>query len=143
MSVVDWQELVPLKHGKQGKSEFNKAASLHDHVAQIVAQNPTDPAPIKAAVECLPTARVVSERFGHAGTWENKEERTMPTRRAREMRKRAEERMKNAEQGLRSFTERPDRQYSSEEKAENKRLLDVLRLAMVEYSEAFDQAVRS
>ena len=67
----------------------------------------------------------------------------MPTRRALEMLKRAEERMKNAEDKLRSFIERPDRQYSSEEKAENKRLLDVLRVAMVEYSEAFDQAVRS
>jgi hypothetical protein len=55
----------------------------------------------------------------------------------------AEERMKTAEGRLRSFIERPDRQYSSEEKAENKRLLDDLRLAMVEYSEAFEQAVRS
>jgi hypothetical protein len=55
----------------------------------------------------------------------------------------AEERMKTAEGRLRSFIERPDRQYSSEERAENKRLLDNLRLAMVEYSEAFEQAVRS
>jgi hypothetical protein len=44
---------------------------------------------------------------------------------------------------IRSFIERPDRQYSPEERAENKRLLDDLRLAMVEYSEAFEQAVRS
>lgn len=51
--------------------------------------------------------------------------------------------MKNAEERLCSFIERPDGQYSSEEKAENKRLLDVLRLAMVEYSEAFEQAVKS
>jgi hypothetical protein len=42
------------------------------------------------------------------------------------MLKGAEERMKNAEERLRSFIERPDPQYSSEEKAENKRLLDVL-----------------
>ena len=48
-----------------------------------------------------------------------------------------------AEGRLRSFIERPDRQYSPEEKAENKRLLDDLRLAMVEYSEAFEQAIRS
>jgi len=51
--------------------------------------------------------------------------------------------MKIAEERLRSFIERPDRQYSPEERAENKRLLDDLRLAMVEYSEAFEQAVRS
>jgi hypothetical protein len=67
----------------------------------------------------------------------------MLTRRVLEVLKDAEERMKNAQERLRSFIERPDRQYSSEEKAENKRLLDVLRVAMVEYSEAFDQAVRS
>ena len=67
----------------------------------------------------------------------------MPTRRALETLRAAEERMKNAEEKLRSFIERPDRRYSSEEKAENKRLLDVLRIAMVEYSEAFEQAVRS
>ena len=59
------------------------------------------------------------------------------------MLKRAEERLKNAEERLRSFIERPDRQYSSEEREENKRLLDFVRVAMVEYSEAFDQAVRS
>jgi hypothetical protein len=51
--------------------------------------------------------------------------------------------MKIAEEKLRSFIERPDRHYSPEERAENKRLLDDLRLAMVEYSEAFDQSVRS
>jgi hypothetical protein len=32
---------------------------------------------------------------------------------------------------------------SPEERAKNKRLLDDLRLAMVEYSEAFEQAIRS
>jgi hypothetical protein len=67
----------------------------------------------------------------------------MPTRRALERLKGAEERLKNAEERLRSFIEWPDRQYSSEEKAWSKRLLDVLRVAMVEYSEAFEQAVRS
>jgi hypothetical protein len=72
-----------------------------------------------------------------------KEERTVPTRRSLEILKSAEERMKIAEERLRSFIERPDRQYSAEERAENKRLLDDLRLAMVEYSEAFEQAVRS
>jgi hypothetical protein len=50
------------------------------------------------------------------------------------MLKGAEERLKNAEERLRSFIDRPDRQYSSEDKAENKRLLDVFRVAMVEYS---------
>jgi hypothetical protein len=51
--------------------------------------------------------------------------------------------MKTAEGRLRAFIERSDRQYSPEERAENKRLLDDLRLAMVEYSEAFGQAIRS
>jgi hypothetical protein len=51
--------------------------------------------------------------------------------------------MKTVEGRLRSFIERPDRRYSPEERAENKRLLDDLRIAMVEYSEAFEQAVRS
>jgi hypothetical protein len=72
-----------------------------------------------------------------------KEEETVPTRRALETLRNAEERLKTAEGRLRSFIERPDRQYSPEERAENKRLLDDLRLAMVEYSEAFEQAVRS
>jgi hypothetical protein len=69
----------------------------------------------------------------------------VPTRRALEILRSAEERMKTAEGKLRAFIERPDRQYSPEERAENKRLLDDLRLAlaMVEYSEAFEQAVRS
>jgi hypothetical protein len=67
----------------------------------------------------------------------------MPTGRALETLRGAEERMKNGEEKLRSFIERPDRQYSAEEKAENKRLLHVFRVAMVEYSETFDQAVRS
>ena len=66
----------------------------------------------------------------------------MPTRRALETLRTAEERMRTAEGRLRSFIERPDRQYSPEERAENKRLLDDLRLAMVEYSEAFERAVR-
>jgi hypothetical protein len=67
----------------------------------------------------------------------------VPTRRALEILRSAEERMKTAEERLWSFIERPDRQFSPEERAENKRLLDDLRLAMVEYSEAFDQAIRS
>jgi hypothetical protein len=67
----------------------------------------------------------------------------MPTRRALERLRSAEERMKTAEERLRSFIERSERQYSPPERTENKRLLDDLRLAMVEYSEAFEQAVRS
>lgn len=67
----------------------------------------------------------------------------MPTRRALERLRTAEERMKTAEDRLRSFIERSERQYSLEERAMNKRLLDDLRLAMVEYSEVFEQAVRS
>jgi hypothetical protein len=67
----------------------------------------------------------------------------VPTRRALEILRIAEERMKTAEGKLRAFIERADRQYSLEERAENKRLLDDLRLAMVEYSEAFERAVRS
>jgi hypothetical protein len=67
----------------------------------------------------------------------------VPTRKALETLRSAEERMKTVEGRLRSFIERPDRRYSPEERAENKRLLDDLRIAMVEYSEAFEQAVRS
>jgi len=67
----------------------------------------------------------------------------MPTRRALERLRSAEERMKTAEERLRSFIERSERQYSLQERSENKRLLDELRLTMVEYSEAFEQAVRS
>ena len=67
----------------------------------------------------------------------------MPTRRGLDRLSSAEERMKTAEERLRSFIERSERQYSPQERSENKRLLDELRLAMVEYSEAFEQAVRS
>jgi hypothetical protein len=67
----------------------------------------------------------------------------MPTRKALESLKNAEQRMKIAEEKLRSFIERPNRLYSPDESAQNKRLLDDLRLAMVEYSEAFERAVRS
>jgi hypothetical protein len=67
----------------------------------------------------------------------------VPARRALEILGSAEERMKTAEGRLRAFIERPDRQYSPEERAENKRLLDDLRLARVEYSEAFEQAINT
>ena len=67
----------------------------------------------------------------------------MPTRRGIDRLRSAEERMKTAEDKLRSFVERTERQYSPQERSENNRLLDDLRLAMVEYSEAFEQAVRS
>ena len=67
----------------------------------------------------------------------------MATRKALETLRGAEEHMKTAEEKLRSFIERPNREYSPDENAKNKRLLDDLRLAMVEYSEAFERAVRS
>jgi hypothetical protein len=67
----------------------------------------------------------------------------VPIRKALETLRSAEERMETAEGRLRSFIERPDRRYSPEERAENKRLLDELRIAMVEYSETFEQATRS
>jgi hypothetical protein len=67
----------------------------------------------------------------------------MPTRRALERLRTAEERMKAAEESSVRFIERSERQCSPEERAKNKRLLDDLRLTMVEYSEAFEQAVRS
>jgi hypothetical protein len=67
----------------------------------------------------------------------------MPARKALESLKSAEQRMKTAEEKLHSFVERPNRQYSPDESAQNKRLLDDLRIAMVEYSEAFERAVRS
>lgn len=72
-----------------------------------------------------------------------KEEEIVPTRRALEILEKAEERMKIAEGRLRAFIERPDRHYSPDERAENKCLLDDLPLAMVEYSEAFERAIRS
>jgi hypothetical protein len=87
--------------------------------------------------------RELASKVATRATRLTKEERTVPTRRSLDILKSAEERMKIAEERLRSFIERPDRQYSPEERAENKRLLDDLRLAMVEYSEAFEQAVRS
>jgi len=71
------------------------------------------------------------------------EEVIVPARRTLESLRSAEEHMKTAEEKLRSFIERPNRQYSPDESAKNKRLLDDLRLAMVEYSEAFERAVRS
>jgi hypothetical protein len=67
----------------------------------------------------------------------------VPTRKALETLRNAEAHMKDAEEKLRSFIERSNRQYSADEIAKNKRLLDDLRLAMVEYSEAFERAVRS
>jgi len=67
----------------------------------------------------------------------------VPTRKALETVRSAEAHMKAAEEKLRSFIERPNREYSPDESAKNKRLLDDLRLAMVEYSEAFERAVRS
>lgn len=67
----------------------------------------------------------------------------MPTRKALESLKNAELQMKSAEDKLRSFVERSNRLYSPDESAQNKRLLDDLRVAMVEYSEAFERAVRS
>jgi hypothetical protein len=42
-----------------------------------------------------------------------------------------------------SLTENVTSPFQAEPAQENKRLLDDLRLAMVEYSEAFEQAVRS
>jgi hypothetical protein len=75
-------------------------------------------------------------------TFAGQGEEIVPTRRAVEILRIAEERLKTAEGKLRAFIERPDRQYSPEERAENKRLLDDLRLAMVEYSEAFKRAAR-
>jgi hypothetical protein len=67
----------------------------------------------------------------------------MPTRKALESLRNAEQQMKTAEEKLRSFVERSNRRYSPDESAQNKRLLDDLRVAMVEYSEAFERAVRS
>ena len=67
----------------------------------------------------------------------------MATRKALAVLRSAEERLKTAEEKLHSFIDRPNRQYSPDESATNKRLLDGLRLAMVEYSEAFERAVRS
>jgi hypothetical protein len=83
------------------------------------------------------------ETIVNESTWYAKEDETVPTRKALETLRSAEERMKIAEGRLRAFIERPNRRYSPAERAENKRLLDDLRLAMVEYSKAFEQAVKS
>jgi hypothetical protein len=56
-------------------------------------------------------------------TSKKKEERTMPTRRAIDRPRSAEERMKTAEDRLRLFIERSERQYSPQERSENKLLL--------------------
>ena len=67
----------------------------------------------------------------------------MPTPEALQRLRSAEERMKTANEELLAFVNRPDRQFSTEERAENKRLRDKVSRAMSEYWEAFDSAARS
>jgi hypothetical protein len=67
----------------------------------------------------------------------------MPTREALEHLKSAEERMNVATEAHRAFLERPDRDYSPEERAENRRLLDNIQRTIDEYWEAFNRAARS
>jgi len=67
----------------------------------------------------------------------------MPTPEALENLRRADERMKAAQQEHRTFIEWPDRQFSPEERAENRRLLDNVNRMIAEYIEAFERAAKS
>ncbi len=67
----------------------------------------------------------------------------MPTTEAIANLKRAEERMRTASEELRAFVEKPDRTFSSEERAKNRRLLDDVHRTIEEYWGAFEQAAKS
>lgn len=67
----------------------------------------------------------------------------MPTPETLERVKKAEERMTQVQQDLIAFIERPSRNYSQEEKTENKRLLDRIEKAIAEYWAAFERASHS
>ena len=67
----------------------------------------------------------------------------MPTEEALENLRSAEERMRAASEEHLAFIERPDRQFSPEERAENKRLLDNVNRTIAEYWEAFERAAKS
>ncbi len=67
----------------------------------------------------------------------------MPTPEAIENVKMAEEHMKAAHEEHLAFLERPDRQYSREEMAENRRLLDNVNRTIAQYWETFERAARS
>jgi len=64
----------------------------------------------------------------------------MPTPQALENLRRATERMKAAQQAHLAFIERPDRQFSPEERAEDRRLLDKVNRSTAAYWEAFEKA---
>jgi hypothetical protein len=67
----------------------------------------------------------------------------MPTREALENLKGAEERMEAAREEHLAFIERPDRQFSTERRAENRRLLDNVNRTIAEYWEAFERAAKT
>lgn len=67
----------------------------------------------------------------------------MTSEEALENLRRAQERMKAAQEAHRSFIERPGRNFSDEERSENKRLLDEVKQSISGYWEAFEQAKRS
>jgi hypothetical protein len=67
----------------------------------------------------------------------------MPTRETLENLKKAEERINAATEAHQEFIERPDRTFSPEERAVNRRLLDNMNHSIAEYWEAFELAARS
>jgi hypothetical protein len=67
----------------------------------------------------------------------------MPTPEALENLSSAEKRMRAASEEHLAFIERPDRQYSPEERAENRHLLDNVQRTIAEYWEAFERAAKS
>ena len=67
----------------------------------------------------------------------------MPTPEALENLKIAEKRMRDANEEHLAFIELPDRKYSPEEAAQNRRLLDNVQRTMAEYWDAFERAAKS
>jgi hypothetical protein len=67
----------------------------------------------------------------------------MPTREALENLKSADERMKAAGEELGAFIEQPDRKFSPEGRAENRRLLDNVNRTIAEYWAALERAANT
>jgi hypothetical protein len=67
----------------------------------------------------------------------------MPTAEALARLQQADQNMKAAQQAHLAFTERPGRTFSTEERAENRRLLDRIDQSIAEYWQAFEQAAQS
>jgi len=67
----------------------------------------------------------------------------MPTPAALEELRLAEQEMRRAQEDHLDFIERPNRGYSPAERAENERLLQRVKDAIEQYSQAFQRAARS